>query len=319
MYGSYSDKLRLFLLSRIARLLAFILSIYMCNPLWATTMTSPMRDVTIVVSSCDKYSPLWKPFFTLLFQHWPSLETSLASVPILLISEKKSFDHPRIQNIRNDPEYSWSDNMLNALRHVKTPYVLYLQEDYLLYRPVDQARLESIIRSVKLHCIPFISLNPDRYFKHCVASSWIRGAVKKYPNMENQVTLQVMLIETALFRSLLQCGESPWMFEYAGTKRARKINRPFFALIKDHPFHLINACRWGGLLLPAYQYLRYLGFQNVAGRTLPIVPEINIHPTQVLANLHLDSLGCISQDLKKRSGYLSSWWKTLWEKICTLQ
>jgi hypothetical protein len=43
------------------------------------------NNLSIVVSSCDSYSDLWNPFFTLLKKYWIGIE----KYPIYLCTESK--------------------------------------------------------------------------------------------------------------------------------------------------------------------------------------------------------------------------------------
>ena len=55
-----------------------------------------LKDVTILVSSYDKASPIWPTFFQLLFKEWPSLKTDNSEVPIVLMSNTKEYKDPRV-------------------------------------------------------------------------------------------------------------------------------------------------------------------------------------------------------------------------------
>lgn len=112
-----------------------------------------LQELSIVITSCDKYSGLWRPFFTLLFKNWPSLNKGgkYQDIPIFLITNKQNFDHPRVQNIKFPNEISWSDDMLKTLAQVKTKYVLYLQEDYFLTEPINEGLLDQMLEYVKKH------------------------------------------------------------------------------------------------------------------------------------------------------------------------
>src|SRR5690349_19035401 len=102
-------------------------------------------DITILVSSCDRYAPLWEPFFRSLWMQWPSLKTTNNTVPSLLIVNTQEYHHPRVKTIKITAETSWADNMLTALQQVKTQYVLVLLDDYWLDQPVDEKRLRQLL------------------------------------------------------------------------------------------------------------------------------------------------------------------------------
>ena len=106
----------------------------------------PFQDLTIVVNSCDKYEELWDPFFKIFFLRWPAVTNG--SVPIVLITNTKKFTHPRVNVFMHSSETSWSDTFGRALRAVKTPYILYLQDDYFLSR-LNVKRLGQLLEIMK--------------------------------------------------------------------------------------------------------------------------------------------------------------------------
>src|SRR5689334_22178846 len=69
------------------------------------------KELTIVISSCDKYQEFWLPFFTFLFKNWPSLKSENKHIPILLITNEKNYPDPRVTVIQTGKDKSWSLNM----------------------------------------------------------------------------------------------------------------------------------------------------------------------------------------------------------------
>ena len=48
-----------------------------------------LQNTALLVSSCDKYSDCWDPFFKLLSIYWKDLE-----YPVYLITEEKEYECP---------------------------------------------------------------------------------------------------------------------------------------------------------------------------------------------------------------------------------
>ncbi|MDR2656208.1 MAG: hypothetical protein LBB86_00100 [Oscillospiraceae bacterium] len=108
---------------------------------------------TVYISSCDRYSDLWRPFFILFEKYWPN-----RPYPVVLGAESKPLDElfvkpvddklkALLQNVRCprncDPRASipWGLLTMNMLDNIDTEYVIFMLDDFFISRPVDQAML----------------------------------------------------------------------------------------------------------------------------------------------------------------------------------
>ncbi len=135
--------------------------------------------------------------------------------------------------------------MLLALSRVKTTYVLYLQDDYLFYKPVDQARLAQLMMGIKKHAIAYCQLNADGSFRNSPPFALLPGTLEKGAWLSWHTSLQSAVWRTDVLRYLLKEGENPWAFEWCGQARRRAIHAPFLCVNQDHPFHFLNAVALG--------------------------------------------------------------------------
>src|SRR3989344_9116599 len=90
------------------------------------------NNCAIVVSSFDGFVDLWEPFFTLLFRYWPD-----CPYPIYLISNSKTYDHPRVTTVAIGEDGKWANNLFIALDQIPATHIIYMQDDYFLTGPVD--------------------------------------------------------------------------------------------------------------------------------------------------------------------------------------
>lgn len=100
------------------------------------------NKLTLLVNSCDAYSDLWHPLFTLLNRYW-----KLANIPVLLNTETKDFSFPglNIRCIHTQKDVPYGNRMINALQEVKTEFVLLFLDDFFLRSPVDTEKIEEIL------------------------------------------------------------------------------------------------------------------------------------------------------------------------------
>lgn len=186
--------------------------------------------LTILVNSSDGFDDCWEPFFILFSKYWENCDLN-----IVLNTEKKTYINLNKKlNIKsskvgaNNTKFTWSECLIEALKKIETPFVLYFQEDYfiedkidvnLIYEFVEKMEKNKIIKNIGLTDIgsfpPFDSYIPDNRL-------WIVSNTSKY-----RISTQAALWNKDTLLSYLIPEESGWMFELFGTKRAKKRNDLF--------------------------------------------------------------------------------------------
>jgi hypothetical protein len=226
-------------------------------------------DVTIIVQSCDKYEVLWKPFYQLLFKHWPSLLTENKDVPILMITNKKEYKDPRITNIKIENEISWSDNMLTVLQHVKTKFVIILLEDYYITH-FDESRLNEIMNIMRHDNIAYVqlSVNDARY---CTGPQYpgIEGVRYKGRYDNYAASLQACAWVTDDLRHILKPGEGIWLFERAASVRSQGLRSRFLSVTDNYPIMYLNMAHMGYLISQNLEKAKKMGLE-FGENTLPL-------------------------------------------------
>ncbi|MBQ9880335.1 MAG: hypothetical protein IJM45_07895 [Clostridia bacterium] len=187
--------------------------------------------ITILVNSCDSYSDLWIPFFTLLKKHFAATD-----IRIILNTESEdfSFDGLSIDCVhpedRNDP---YGKRIMNAIKQVRTPYVFPLLDDFFLRRDVDINRLNEIIRW----------MDNDKsivYFNALNISTFTDHEVDKYPGFKrlpngNTYTLnmQAAVWRTEKYLYYWRPDVSPWDWEEFTNLIAARNKRDKFYCVTD--------------------------------------------------------------------------------------
>ena len=92
---------------------------------------------TILVNSSDGYNDCWDPFFTLFNKYWPD-----CNAPIMLNTEYKSYNFFGLDvkasqvNLGFNRRLTWSECLIEAIKKIDTPLILYFQEDYFIEKDV---------------------------------------------------------------------------------------------------------------------------------------------------------------------------------------
>ena len=85
------------------------------------TTTIKKKNITVILTSSDRYSDAWMPFF----RCWDTYCANL-DFPVVINSETKVFetDNPNITTYLGKKNMPWSKRLKNCLKTIKTEYVL---------------------------------------------------------------------------------------------------------------------------------------------------------------------------------------------------
>lgn len=232
------------------------------------------KNWSIVVSSCDKYSDLWSPFFKALELYWPELSSVNKDTPIYLIANQKKYDSARVQTLQSNIDISWSDNMLDALEKVNTPYILLFLEDYWINARVDLPRLKTLMDLVERKDAAYLELawEPERLRGQPLIDS-VTGVAYKKQFQNYRASLQLALWEKKALQQILRRGEDAWVFERAASIRSSGYPKPFFVMLSDLPISYLNAAHQGHVSPAALAFAKK---HNIAFTSeMPVLQEYN--------------------------------------------
>ncbi|MGC3977974.1 MAG: hypothetical protein QM751_06915 [Paludibacteraceae bacterium] len=186
---------------------------------------------SILINSTDSYSDCWYPFFTLLKNIWKNI-----GVKIYLNCENKvfTFDGVDIYPIRNQKSFTWSECLLNAIEQIKSPIILYMQDDYFVDSVVDSKSIdefaELMIQNPEIKTIgltKFGSPASKAFYPDDNRLKIVRQHAKY------RISLQAGMWNKECLKSYLLSDENGWMFEIFGSGRARKKKDLFLTISSD--------------------------------------------------------------------------------------
>lgn len=186
------------------------------------------RELTIIVNSSDGFEDCWLPFFKIFERQWPS-----CPFDILLNTETKAWHYPGLKltttmvGREGEGRLTWSECLIRALHSVKTPLVLYFQEDYFVSHPIDVARIIDAVRLM----LSDTSIRHVALTRHGslppFESSQICGYQKISQRAKYRISTQAGLWRRDTLLSYLRENENGWMFEIFGSYRAQRNNETF--------------------------------------------------------------------------------------------
>jgi len=186
-------------------------------------------DCAILVNSCDAYSDVWQPFFTILKNRWGILD-----YPIYLNTESikchiQEFD---VITINCPKKIEWGGRLINALYAIEEEFVLVLLEDFFfqddvkdkyIYNCLDVMRKDSQIACMSL-------LPVGRFFKETNV-----GSREEYPGFVRRDNNEIYILccEPALWRRrdliyFTREWQNPWIWEAYGHHYVKKSKKKFY-------------------------------------------------------------------------------------------
>lgn len=182
-----------------------------------------------MVNSCDAYSDLWNPFFTLLKKYWLPCD-----LKIVLNTETNdfSFDGMDIEVIHSPKGWPYGKRMINVLKHIRTKYVFVLLDDFFLRQPVDMQRITRIIS--------WMEQDPEIVcFSSDCTQTYADWEIEKYhgfrrvpPGNEYMLNLQAAVWRTEAFREYWNPKVTPWEWEeYSSVLTGKHPKHKFYCTI----------------------------------------------------------------------------------------
>jgi hypothetical protein len=221
-------------------------------------VTSVKPHMAVLVISCDKYADLWRPFFTLLWQHWPE-----CPFPVFLGSNTLRYADARVRSIRIGDDVGWTDGVCRMLDALPFQLVMVFLDDFLIDEPIQNAAVQKsldCVRELELECLRLGDANlfRDRGVKagspiveSRPVAPWARiPGVVEYGEIvagtPYRVSTQVSIWHVDALRAFLLPGATAWEFEEIGSQMSETMPFKFWAtwdpLVKYD--HAIEKGRW---------------------------------------------------------------------------
>jgi hypothetical protein len=187
-----------------------------------------MNTVAVLVCSCDKYSDVWGPFFTLFRRYWPD-----CPYPVYLLSNTFGHLDHGVRNLLVGEDRDWTSNMKVALEKIPEQTVLIFMEDYFLNRTVETAKVQELASVMETKKWGYLRIFPVPGAE--AASETIAGLPvgPLQPGAPYRVSLQLAFWTKDLLATLLLPGESAWQLELVGSRRSDGLPQPFYSMVRD--------------------------------------------------------------------------------------
>lgn len=194
-----------------------------------------MKNMAILVCSCDKYEDVWNPMFEMFYKFWPD-----CPYDVYLLTNNKTYNHDRVKTITTGDDVSWSKAFRKALNEINEEYVLIIMEDYILQSKVRNSDFEIAIEYIKKNNIDYFRTfpapRPTKYIGEC--GDFKVGLIE--PNAPYRVSLQSAIWKRKYAISIIDDKDSAWQFEHMGSKRSATDGSYFVSVWDKKPRMMLD-------------------------------------------------------------------------------
>lgn len=216
------------------------------------------NDVTFLVSSCDKYSDLWDPFFSNFFKYWPDCDFDVA-----LISNHKDFPDERVSVITVGEDVSYADNLRTAISGISSKWILLWLDDVIFDSPVDHKKVKRVISEAEAIGAGFVKLSTDLPLVYDDKTDLLIAELPK--GIKYRAAIGLCLVQRDVLLKMAQPGLSAWDMDKSNMSDTMDERFCAFTSLaaKHSPFSYIHAVIKGKWMYSAVPALKKQGFSGL--------------------------------------------------------
>ena len=212
-----------------------------------------MTTVSLLISTCDKFSDLWDEHINLLRKYWIGDDWK-----IYLVTDKEtSRKYKGVEIIVAGEEKDFPMRIKYASEHIETDYILLTLDDYFIINNVYEEKLRYLVYRANNDKIDYLKLydrrktNPRKY--ESVESLLKIDLTKKYA-----ITLYPAIWNRSFLHNSVSADMTAWKYEPSLTDYARRKNAN---CMFSHAglFSILDVVRKGKVLNKANKYFRKHG------------------------------------------------------------
>ncbi len=212
-----------------------------------------MNNLSLLISSCDKFSDLWQWHIKLLNQNWQG-----EKIKTYLVTDKPTeAKFEGVEIIVAPSEYDFPKRIKFALDYINTDYVLLTLDDYFNIFPINADSISFLLDIAEQEKIDYLKLYDRKKDKPKKFTS-----IDAIDNIDLSNKYAVTLYPAIWSKSFLSATAredlSPWLYEVSLTKTAneQKANCKFSGA---GAFRILDVVRKGKVLRKANKYFKKNG------------------------------------------------------------
>lgn len=176
------------------------------------------QDLTIIVSSCDRYKDAWDPFFKLFHKNWPT-----CPFPIVFNTETLTYSSNEV-NFRTffaGKGKAWSRQLKECLMTINTEFVLCMLEDFFLLSPVNMSGVSETLEIMRDNTkIGMVTFKEEKQQFWKLGKRYNEHFIEVKRGSQYRINAVLSLWRRDFLLNILRENENAWQFEVYGTRRA---------------------------------------------------------------------------------------------------
>lgn len=193
-----------------------------------------MKEVTILINSCDLYVDTWEPQIELLYIQWSDCPYN-----IVINTESKEYkndNYPLVKTYCSGKGLTWSQRFRRAISQIQSDYILFTIDDYFIQNPVNTKvfnhALELMEKNNKIGMICLSGSNKTGVQTNEYEDEYFYSRIIDEKNM---IWCRMCLYRKDYLLKLIRDHETIWEFEKFCSYRAKKL--PYIILQENskHP------------------------------------------------------------------------------------
>lgn len=205
-----------------------------------------IKDLTVLIGTCDSYSPLWKNFQILFDRYW---HFNTKNIFIGETKEVPQYTDTKFETIKCGKNLSWGERMRKGI-HESGNKVLFLLEDYYLRYAFSEKTIDKYLSDFDKYGMNRLQISASGFqtitYNHLINYYQLTHDSKYLISMQPSIWRKSFLLDNLL------PSYSPWEFETQASSLIKNTDHRIFAdlSISQHATDLgteiyFNAARKG--------------------------------------------------------------------------
>lgn len=210
------------------------------------------EDLSVIISTCDKFSDLWDANIQLLNQNWAD-----RNIETFLVTDKptnRAFENVTVVAAGEGTEIT--ERLKAVLPLIKTKYILFTLDDYFLTQPINNKEIIDDLNVMQKHSLDFLRIfvMSKKHLRNRKAVE-IERDIYLLDNYAGDyiVTLYAGIWRKDFMEKTLTDTLNAWQYEVSLTRKARELNARC-ADSRRGEFPILDVIRKGKVLTKARKY-----------------------------------------------------------------
>lgn len=197
-----------------------------------------MKNLTVLIGSCDAYAKLWEPFQICFNKYW---KHDTENIFVTDNEKVPNYTNTKFKTV-TPGNLNWGERMLISLNECKDEYVFWLLEDYFIQYEYLESDINRYINFMKKNNVDRLQISPSGHQTYSNIEN--DGFIKFSKNSNYLISMQPSIWNVNFIKKVLLPNYSPWDFELKGTESIRNKNNEIY-IDKTKTKIYFNAVRRG--------------------------------------------------------------------------